>query len=339
MASAVYMSTPVVRRSPSPISIGAQRLSSHSAVSSSAASFQTAPLTASSSMQPTPRDSNPVNPLHTLSKRASQEQEIHILKVTDDTVRLANGPVQEAFFTRIMTSHTHTGALPPSPPASIENDLSAYGEREREQDSVTVEEPEPEPEPVPRLTRSSTETKASMKTILAPTPPTPPPPASVHSKSISHMSADGFLQPPALTIHRPARRNTTGSTPKIVAPVPDELESDIQLHAENIRRERMSKRAKQQQEAEAALTREKEKDSTPDVVLVGNLIGEDHVNYVLMYNMLTGIRIGVCSSLFLHSNFFHCFYPGLAVPSQDQTTTDGRRLHGAAQILIRYRRQ
>ncbi|KAI9613517.1 hypothetical protein H4Q26_010124 [Puccinia striiformis f. sp. tritici PST-130] len=28
-------------------------------------------------------------------------------------------------------------------------------------------------------------------------------------------------------------------------------------------------------------------------VLVGNLIGEGHVNYVLMYNMLTGIRIGV----------------------------------------------
>jgi 1-phosphatidylinositol-4-phosphate 5-kinase len=28
-------------------------------------------------------------------------------------------------------------------------------------------------------------------------------------------------------------------------------------------------------------------------VLVGNLIGEDHVNFVLMYNMLTGIRIGV----------------------------------------------
>ncbi|BGP48168.1 Phosphatidylinositol-4-phosphate 5-kinase [Rhodotorula kratochvilovae] len=28
-------------------------------------------------------------------------------------------------------------------------------------------------------------------------------------------------------------------------------------------------------------------------VLVGNLIGQDHANYVLMYNMLTGIRIGV----------------------------------------------
>jgi hypothetical protein len=30
-----------------------------------------------------------------------------------------------------------------------------------------------------------------------------------------------------------------------------------------------------------------------DTPLVGNLIGEGHVNYVLMYNMLTGIRIGV----------------------------------------------
>jgi 1-phosphatidylinositol-4-phosphate 5-kinase len=56
----------------------------------------------------------------------------------------------------------------------------------------------------------------------------------------------------------------------------------------------MTKRAKQQQEAEAEarLTRKEEK---PDVVLVGNLIGEGHVNYVLMYNMLTGIRIGVSS--------------------------------------------
>jgi 1-phosphatidylinositol-4-phosphate 5-kinase len=119
------------------------------------------------------------------------------------------------------------------------------------------------------------------------------------------MSADGYLQPPPLAIHRPTRRNTTGSTPKTpVMATPGELESDIQLHAENIRRERMSKRAKQQQEAEAALTREKEKDSTPDVVLVGNLIGEDHVNYVLMYNMLTGIRIGVSSFVYIHS-FFH----------------------------------
>ena len=77
------------------------------------------------------------------------------------------------------------------------------------------------------------------------------------------------------------------------------LASDIELHAERIRQER-KKRAKQQQQAdaEAALTR----GSVPataasEMPLVGNLIGEDHVNYVLMYNMLTGIRIGVCPFL------------------------------------------
>lgn len=75
-----------------------------------------------------------------------------------------------------------------------------------------------------------------------------------------------------------------------------ELASDIEIAAEQIRRERMEKRAKQQlqQEAEAALTRaETRPKSEQDMPLVGNLIGEDHVNYVLMYNMLTGIRIGV----------------------------------------------
>lgn len=53
----------------------------------------------------------------------------------------------------------------------------------------------------------------------------------------------------------------------------------MQRQAEQIRRERLSKRVKQ----------------TDDVprVLVGNLISEGHVNYVLMYNMLTGIRIAV----------------------------------------------
>lgn len=113
----------------------------------------------------------------------------------------------------------------------------------------------------------------------------------------------------------------------------DSLDSDILKEAEQIRRERNSKRAREraaaQAEAEAKLTtgharhyrtgsrepttdderahvavavgavptsREKPEE---DKVLVGNLIGEDHVNYVLMYNMLTGIRIGVSSILLL----------------------------------------
>ncbi|KAL4079671.1 hypothetical protein J3A83DRAFT_4086371 [Scleroderma citrinum] len=119
-------------------------------------------------------------------------------------------------------------------------------------------------------------------------------------------SADGFLQPPqsqSLT-GRPTRRNAMacpGVRTVRSAPQPgntydgDDIEDDIQIQAEQIRRER-----KRKAEVEAALTRKtttrrgswgtKEGDNRP---LVGNLIGEDHVNYVLMYNMLTGIRIAV----------------------------------------------
>lgn len=177
-----------------------------------------------------------------------------------------------------------------------------------------------------------------------------PPPVSYHSSHNSTSSTDaGLLLPPgggpSSSSSRPTRRNTTGSTPlgsqrphasphvKAASQPMSlddaaletavgmgegsiELANDIERHAERIRRERMSKRAKeaQRQEAEAAMTAAAESAAeaqqgphhhhhhfhahTPsqldkDVPLVGNLIGEDHVNYVLMYNMLTGIRIGV----------------------------------------------
>lgn len=87
------------------------------------------------------------------------------------------------------------------------------------------------------------------------------------------------------------------------SPDEQELASEIQQAAEQIRRERQSKRAKQQalqaqhDAVEAALyrsdTRRSVASGKEEVVLVGNLIGEGHVNYVLMYNMLTGIRVGV----------------------------------------------
>ena len=77
-----------------------------------------------------------------------------------------------------------------------------------------------------------------------------------------------------------------------------ELASDIQMQADQIRRERNSKRAKAQQEAEAALTRSasmsrgaRGEGKDESQVLVGNLIGEDHVNYVLMYNMLRRVFV------------------------------------------------
>ncbi|KAF9232464.1 hypothetical protein BU15DRAFT_90638 [Melanogaster broomeanus] len=88
----------------------------------------------------------------------------------------------------------------------------------------------------------------------------------------SSSSPDGYLQPPqTMSHHHPTRRNTTGS----------------------------QERAKAQKDAEEALTRTASKrrgsfgKEDDNRVLVGNLIGEDHVNYVLMYNMLTGIRIAV----------------------------------------------
>lgn len=184
--------------------------------------------------------------------------------------------------------------------------------------------------------RSSTDTNASYRTprtTLTPASPpqlqSAPPSAFPHassSKTAAHLSVDGYLQPPSPTsAQRPTRRNTTGSTSVTQKRSPShakgasqpfgtvddavlgegglELASDIEIHAEKIRRERMSKRAKQQQEAEAALTRAAidVKEVLQDTPLVGNLIGEGHVNYVLMYNMLTGIRIGVRPFLFLLS--------------------------------------
>ena len=85
------------------------------------------------------------------------------------------------------------------------------------------------------------------------------------------------------------RRNTTGAHLQ-TASSPNgpsgELEDDIQIQAEQIRRERKRKQAAEVAAAEVT-------QGVDERPLVGNLIGEDHVNYVLMYNMLTGIRIAV----------------------------------------------
>ncbi|KAJ8082019.1 Phosphatidylinositol-4-phosphate 5-kinase [Marasmius tenuissimus] len=168
--------------------------------------------------------------------------------------------------------------------------------------------------------RSSIDTKSSLRTVTA--SESSPHASSKPSPPIQPSQTD-YLQPPPPSSHRPTRRNTTGSafnslpsrasapgtrtsllssqhaqygstpghTNLFPSDDPSDMTNDIQLHAERIRRERQEKRAK----AEAALTREPSaiQHRDEEVPLVGNLIGEDHVNYVLMYNMLTGIRIGV----------------------------------------------
>ncbi|WVR03196.1 hypothetical protein IAU60_000187 [Kwoniella sp. DSM 27419] len=87
------------------------------------------------------------------------------------------------------------------------------------------------------------------------------------------------------------------------------LASDILAQTELLRQQRLERRQKKASaasEVQPAPVAGADADVRPRVeekpkrgdteeakVLVGNLIGEDHVNYVLMYNMLTGIRIGV----------------------------------------------
>lgn len=152
---------------------------------------------------------------------------------------------------------------------------------------------------IPRATRISSQSDGSAITADTPitdisgSPPT----------QLLLQSSGTFLQLPQSVSGRSTRRHTTmGPVIHTVrsAPLPGSsngdggIEDDIQIQAEQIRRER-----KRKAEAEA-LTRTvstqrgppstKEDDNRP---LVGNLIGEDHVNYVLMYNMLTGIRIAV----------------------------------------------
>jgi len=59
----------------------------------------------------------------------------------------------------------------------------------------------------------------------------------------------------------------------------EELMSNMQQQAEQIHREHLTNHVKQVDEMPC--------------MLVGNLIGKGHVNYMLMYNMLTGICIMV----------------------------------------------
>lgn len=187
--------------------------------------------------------------------------------------------------------------------------------------------------------RSSFETRLSARTGQSSvsgqscTPMTSVPASAPPSKS-SHTSMDGYLQPPSPVKKKPARRNTTGSStpssstsrPSRAPPtvhrhqstilpqqqyafedsdvytaanaqmlgVQGELASDIMAQAHQIRRERESKRRHQEeQDAEAEKLGVK-----GDGMQV---IGEGHVNYVLMYNMLSGIRtcVRICPFIFL----------------------------------------
>lgn len=366
---------------------------SRSSLSSRSSSAHTlGPREETSISNPYPSSSpSGINPLHTMSQQqrpqingvggmGSRQEEVHIVKVTGDTVHLESGPMTDTFMQKVghsiskvvPTLHSHAtesppmhtfGPPPPSPPASVEQtnleeEPQVYNRHSPPMSAPKMRSSKTEPfgagvggkpitfdEPLSiyrdtrktstdssnsrtntrnptrqqtlpdSLHRSSTETRLSTSTHGRPSDDsysgygladtsitTPEASSSKTPASISYQSSpDGHLQPPGpMNVHRPTRRNTTGSVPRPSTSSfgrgdddgERELESDIQMQAEAIRRERHSKKAKAR-EVEAQLTSQRGGVENDNQVLVGNLIGEDHVNYVLMYNMLTGIRIAV----------------------------------------------
>src|SRR5713226_4185172 len=240
-------------------------------------------------------------------------QQVHIIKVTDETVHRQStsapppcvhrvgepGPFFHVV-TRDEERESSVGPPPPSPPASD-------GQPDEDQDEQRLDDAAPLPPPAihlhrsPRLSPSSAHNsplagpgqstmsrrfRADDSPILTQLTP---------SRRLPPLYTDGLLQPRPPSALRHPRRNTISTAPRSPrlggratshltlaldeGELSEELVSDMQQQAEQIRRERLSKRVKQAEEAPQ--------------VLVGNLISEGHVNYVLMYNMLTGIRIAV----------------------------------------------
>lgn len=342
-----------------------------------------------------------VNPIHAITQGAAPgSAEVHVIKVTDDAVRVRAGTPPQSVFNKVGGSLLRVvtrsdqdgqdqdghdlaavGPPPPSPPASEEQDTA---------DTLPLPPPmkytrsEPGPEPPQRPpfalqtsssiagpstsshhTRASTDSAPASALARSSTSRSPPGhhadtatdtdtgvftvSSSAPSRSTPlNTSADGYLQPPSSFNSRPSRRHTTDSSApsKIRARAhstsvdhPDiehELADDIKLQAEQIRREKQNRRAQQQREAEEALTRaqptRKEED---EKVLVGNLIGEGHANYVLMYNMLTGIRIAVrfFSFLTLCFSLIFCRFRELKRKSRGRLRTKTLQ-HGISTLLI-----
>jgi len=98
-----------------------------------------------------------------------------------------------------------------------------------------------------------------------------------------------------------------------------ELANEIQQQQEQLIRERQTKRAKAQQ-LEAA-------SKDPEKPLVGNWVKEGHQNYVLMYNMLTGIRIAVRSNPTSVSTSFSSSGSGVPMSSKSGQRHQTGRLH------------
>ncbi|KAI9508584.1 SAICAR synthase-like protein [Russula earlei] len=303
---------------------------------SSAASFYTAP-SPHTSLPPKPPSSRPssattlgpadahaqgssTNPIHIVTASSEDPpQEVHIIKVTDETVHLQSTSTPSPLvhkvgepFLRVVTHgevrDSSIGPPPPSPPASdgqpdVDQDQGGQSQGDAppplpsKSDPISISPRHRSPRMSPSSSHNSSLPGPGPSTMFRRFRGDDSPILTqiAPSRRLPPLHADGLLQSSSAPIVRSPRRNTIGSAPRsprlggraashITLALDDgelseELVSDMQQQAEQIRRERLSKRVKQVEEVPP--------------VLVGNLIGEGHVNYVLMYNMLTGIRIAV----------------------------------------------
>jgi len=156
--------------------------------------------------------------------------------------------------------------------------------------------------PVPQSRKGSGGSLSRLSSLVAPLPSSVQPPR-IFRRSTNPTSYPNPQRSPLVHSHStflpsPIMRSQT-MVPGLDGAA---LDSDILLQSEAIRRERLERRQKRAGAKDNLLEggeiRRKSEMKEPKKmeearVLVGNLIGEDHVNYVLMYNMLTGIRIGV----------------------------------------------
>lgn len=136
-------------------------------------------------------------------------------------------------------------------------------------------------------------------------PPSPPVSLNEQRTSLSKKSSTDYLHPSsAATTLKPNIRQKSlnslvsvqpHSSPQPMSPpvTTPNVDDDIALRQAQLKQERADKARAAQQAQEQHESQAIKKRQSSDQPLVGNLIGEDHANYVLMYNMLTGIRIGV----------------------------------------------
>ncbi|KIS00672.1 1-phosphatidylinositol-4-phosphate 5-kinase [Cryptococcus deuterogattii 2001/935-1] len=154
---------------------------------------------------------------------------------------------------------------------------------------------------LPHESDANLERRDSSSSLLSPTP------QLCRRSTVGSLNLPSAPRSPLINAH--AAFTSPSSTPPPLGPPNakgDRLDSAILAQEEHIRRERIERLERRQKKAsvtsdsdpeprieEKPKEKPKEKEREEAKVLVGNLIGEDHVNYVLMYNMLTGIRIGV----------------------------------------------